>query len=401
MKTITKLSLSIAVALSCSQSFAADTITEAFTSGKVTGDFRLRYEHVDQDNDLKDADLLMLRSRLGYTTGSFEGFSATVEFEDARTVASVDDYNAAGLNGKPEYSVIADPETTEVDQMFLQYKNASFTTKLGRQVITMDNHRFVGHVGWRNDRQTFDAITASYSPMENLSLKYGYIDQRNRIFAEDRDIDSKDHILNASYKTSIGTVTGYGYLLEEDTDVDNGLDTWGVRFAGNTMFGDTKVIYQAEWATQESENADVEYDADYILIEGGAVFSGITVKAGYELLGSDDGMFGFSTPLATLHKFNGWSDQFLSTPKEGLADMYLSAGGKLFGGSWGITYHDFEADESSDTVDDLGDEIDMVYTMKFGKNYSAGLKYAMYSKGDDGAGKADTDKVWAWVGATF
>jgi hypothetical protein len=31
--------------------------------------------------------------------------------------------------------------------------------KIGRQVITMDNHRFVGHVGWRQDRQTFDALT--------------------------------------------------------------------------------------------------------------------------------------------------------------------------------------------------------------------------------------------------
>ena len=73
-------------------------------------------------------------------------------------------------------------------------------------------------------------------------------------------------------------------------------------------------------------------------------------------MASDDGMYGFSTPLATLHKFNGWSDQFLTTPKEGLVDLYASISGKAFGGGWTVALHDFSADESSESVDDLGSE---------------------------------------------
>jgi hypothetical protein len=52
-----------------------------------------------------------------------------------------------------------------------------------------------------------------------------------------------------------------------------------------------------------------------------------------------------------------WSDQFLGAPKEGLTDLYASLGGK-----WAIIYHKFDADEASPKVDDLGSEINAVYT---------------------------------------
>ena len=126
----------------------AGGVADAITSGTVSGDFRLRFEDVDQDNPLKDASALTLRSRLGYTTAEYEGFSAKVEFEDNRVVAGQDDYSVPPTDfNKGEYSVIADPEFTELDQGYLQYKQGELTAKLGRQVITYDNHRFIGHVG--------------------------------------------------------------------------------------------------------------------------------------------------------------------------------------------------------------------------------------------------------------
>jgi len=75
---------------------------------------RLRYESVDQDNAAADAEALTLRSRLGYTTGEYKGFSATMEGEDVRIVGGVDDYTVGptGFNSGV-YSVIADPETTD------------------------------------------------------------------------------------------------------------------------------------------------------------------------------------------------------------------------------------------------------------------------------------------------
>ena len=390
--------VSLAVMLASGHAVAADSLAEALETGKAYGDFRLRYEAVDQDDatDRDDATALTLRSRLGYTTGSISGFSATLEFEDSRVVAGQDEYSVPGA--VVDYDVVADPETTEVDQGFLQYKSDTVTVKAGRQVLTLDNHRFVGHVGWRQDRQTFDALSAVVTPVENLTLTYAYLDQRNRILAENADINSKDHLFNAAFTTPFGKLVGYAYLLEVDQAADNALDTYGVSFNGSADMDSLKLLYGVEYATQESEAGGNEFDADYMMVEGGVAVAGVTLKAGYEVLGSDDGDYGFSTPLATLHKFNGWADIFLGTPAEGLVDMSVSASGSVAGGKWMLAYHEFEADDASDAVDDLGDELDLSYATKFGKHYNAGIKYAMYSAGDT---NVDTDKLWLWVGASF
>ncbi|MCL1141812.1 alginate export family protein [Shewanella gaetbuli] len=392
-------SMMLAMGTATADEAKATTVAEAFTQGSAKVDLNLRYENVAQDNALKDADALTLRTRLTFATADYYGLSALVEFEDSRQVAGVNDYNDA-VGNNPEYSVIADPETTELDQAFLQYKNSGFQGRLGRQVIALDNMRFIGHVGWRQDRQTFDALALQYA-IDGFTIDYDYIYKRNRIFAEAKDVDSKDHIVNASYKFGVGKLSAYGYMLEEDKPVENGIDTYGVRFAGATDLDAVKLLYAAEYATQDSDSAGQSFSADYMLGEIGVGVSGITVKLGYEVLGSDDGEYGFSTPLATLHGFNGWSDQFLSTPKEGLADLYASIGGGVIGGKWALIYHDFSADKSSATVDDLGSEINAVFSVPVQKHYTLGVKYAAYSAGDAGAAKVDTDKVWLWANAKF
>ncbi|MGI9316134.1 MAG: alginate export family protein [bacterium] len=375
---------------------AAESITEALVGGKAYGNFNLRYESVDQNNDLEDASALTLRSRLGYETAEFQSFSALIEFEDSR--AGIDDYDDT-LGSGTEYSVIADPESTELDQGYLQFKGGGTQSRFGRQVITYDNQRFVGHVGWRQDRQTFDAFTVGHKTANDLELQYSFIDKRNRIFADEKDIDAEDHLVNIGYSTAAGRLTGYAYLLEEDDDAGPGIDTYGIRFNGSAEIGSNKALYTAEFATQERSTSDSpDNDADYLNLEAGLVWGDITAKIGYEVLGSDSGGYGFATPLATLHKFNGWADQFLSTPDEGLTDLSLSVSGKLGGGKWAVIYHDFEADESSAEVDDLGDEIDLSYLRSFGKHYSAGIKFAAYSAGD---AKVDTDKFWLWFSVNF
>ena len=162
--------------------------TAKANKAKFYGDFRLRYESVKQDNALEDADALTLRSRVGYKTANYEGFSAVIEVEDVREL--VDDFSVPPAGVRPgEFSVIADPEGTEIDQAFVQYANEKLSVKLGRQVFVLDGQRFVGHVGWRQDRQTFDGVVLNYKPSKNFNINASYIDKRNRIFADESDID--------------------------------------------------------------------------------------------------------------------------------------------------------------------------------------------------------------------
>ena len=364
-------------------------------------DFNLRNEQVTQDNAVEDANALTLRTRLGYRSPTWRGLSGVIEFEDSRIIAGQDEYTVGPTGFNPgEYSVIADPESTELDQGYLQFSDGDFVAKLGRQVINRDNQRFVGAVGWRQDRQTFDAFAIGWSGIDGLQLDAAYVTKRNRIFADEADVDSGDTLLNAHYKTAYGTIAAYAYLLEND-DANDDIDTVGASFRGSTKRDFGSISYAIEYATQEYSAGSTSNDADYLLAEGALEISGYTLTLGQERLGSDGGVYGFSTPLATLHKFNGWADQFLSTPAQGLVDSYVSLGGSFRTTKWTVAWHDFEADDATPGIDDLGQELDVAATHTFAEKYTVGLKYAAYSAGDDAAGYVDTDKFWAWFTVGF
>ena len=227
--------------------------------------------------------------------------------------------------------------------------------------------------------------------MDKLTISYAYISQRNQILSELADIQSKDHLLNISFDTGVGKLTSYAYILEEDNVPENSIDTFGLHFAGRYQSTDSLSFpYALEYATQDFDNGTVKRDADYMLGEFGADISGVKVMLGYKTLGSDDGNYGFQTPLATLHKFNRWADMFLGTPVKGLVDTYLTVSSSVAGANVSLTYHIFEADdEGSSNVEDFGHEFDIAVTKKFGKHYNGGIKYAAYSAGDT---LVDTDK---------
>lgn len=395
MKAVFKISSMTSLFLLSVASTSANENSAVATAAKASVDLNLRYEAVEQDNAAKNASALTLRTRLNYHTTSYQGFTGVIEFEDSRQIG-LDNYNDT-VGNNSQYSVIADPETTELDQAYLQYKKGSFSAKLGRQVITLDGHRYVGHVGWRQDRQTFDAATLNYAPTDKVKVSYSYINKRNRIFAQAKDLHAKDHLINIAYKTAFGQLSGYSYLLEIDEGSANSLDTFGLRFSGKQ----DNFLYSAEFSTQDAKNSTTSYSTSYLAIEGGYKFDVLTVKLGAEILGSDDAMYGFSTPLATLHKFNGWADQFLATPNQGLVDIYAAFSGQALAGSWTLAFHDYSAEHATATVDDLGSELNAVYTKKFAKRYTAGIKLASYFAGDDSTGKVDTDKIWLWGSAKF
>ena len=136
-------------------------------------------------------------------------------------------------------------------------------------------------------------------------------------------------------------------------------------------------------------------------MEGGLTVNAVTAKIGYEVLGSDDGAYGFSTPLSTLHAHNGWADLFLGTPSQGLVDTYLNLSGKVWNGNWSVIYHNFDADDSATAIDDFGNELDLQFLYPISDSYMLGIKYAKYFDVDVAAGKPGTDKFWLWFTARF
>lgn len=371
----------------------ANEAADALTGGKILNDFRLRYETNDTDGGADAATALTLRSRIGYETGSIAGFKVLAELEDIRAI--VDEYAPED----PDYDVVADPENTEWNRAQISYEKDGINATLGRQRIILDNARFIGNVGWRQNEVTYDAARLGYKTDE-FTIDYAYIDQRNFLNFTDNDVS--DHLLNASYSAlPVGKVAGYAYLLEskDDTIGYDKLDTYGAYLDGKQKLESLTLIYRAEFATQTREvPSGAEFDTSYILLEGGVKVAGITAKLGNEIKGSDDGDAGFITPYGTNHKFGGWADRYLGTPGIGLDDKYISVATKAGPVKLVAVYHDYEGVDESD---DLGSEINLLAAGKINKTFSAGIKYASFSEGDVAPALNDTEKFWAWIGAKF
>lgn len=386
-------------------SFAATTtpssLSEALAQGKFSLNARLRYEGVQQ-TALRDADALTLRSRLGFAPAAWRGWSALVEAENI-VAFDGDAYSQAGLNpGGAGRAVVADPESTELNQLFLGYTRGSTTTTVGRQRLVLDNARFVGDVGWRQNMQTFDAIVVQDKTLTTTTLTYAYLDRVNRVFGDKHaqgKWSSESHVFNASYRGfKPGVLTGYAYLLDFKDAAVNSCATYGLSFAGTKALSkEWQLAYRAELATQSDYGRSaLNYTARYAALSAGLTGQPGSITLGYEELGTDRNV-GFKTPLATLHAFNGWADLFLATPAAGLRDGYLLATAKLPAGTaLTVAYHRFTTDAGGR---DLGDEINAQLSRKFGRSINALVKWADFRS--DSASYPDVRKLWAQVEFTY
>ena len=188
-------------------SWADQPLSDLFTQGKPILDARYRFENVDQNNDLRDANAQTLRTRAGFQSGQWYGLSGLLEVDNVSRIGD-DAYNST-RNGQKEYAVVADPDGTEVNQALLRYDHKLGSAVLGRQRINLDNQRFIGSVAWRQNEQTFDGALTQLKPLDGLTLSYAYLDQVNTVFGPDNgrydnltnqaNIDGHSHLINAQY----------------------------------------------------------------------------------------------------------------------------------------------------------------------------------------------------------
>jgi hypothetical protein len=375
-----------------------DNLSNMVTDGKASVDFRYRYEGVDEGGFAENAKASTLRSRLTLESAAWNGFTAMLEMDDVRAVG-VDDYNST-VNGKIQYPVVADPAGTDLNQAWLKYSHESADGILGRQRVLHGNQRFVGGVAWRQNEQTFDGIRVETESTDKLKLDFSYITQVNRIYGPDDGanpavLDGQNFFFRGDYEiVKTQKVVGYVYLLDIDPQagygagktVNNSSNSLGVEYDGS--FG--LFSLGAALALQtDAGNSTLNYSANYYRIDLLLKLQPVNLYAGYEVLGGDNGT-GFATPLATLHKFQGWADKFLTTPGDGIKDFYIGVNGMAGPVKLGAVYHDFQAESSAA---DFGSEIDLIATWSVNKQFSFEAKYADFSTNDSSRFQ-DTTKGW-------
>jgi len=376
-------------------------------------DARLRHEHVDTPT--LDADAVTLRVRAGFEVKHSSGLALLTEAEG--TMAIVKDYNAfpfaiADSQRRPTHTVVADPMNVELNRLQLQYKSKTLTLTVGRQRINLDDQRFVGSVGWRQNEQTFDAARAE-AKLGPISLDGTYAIGQRTVFGVDGGprtaYDGNFVFLGAGAKLGPIQAKGFAYLLDYDLKEQAGAlgasnadtQTYGVRLSGAFPLSKAaKLNLVASYARQSDwkENPS-RYGIDYFNAEAGIAYKAFGLTAGYEMLGGNGGR-AFQTPMATLHKFNGWADLFLTTPASGLEDWYGGASYKfagvkaLPGLNAAVTIHRFESDLGSAHY---GDEWDASLGFRQGPVNLLG-KYARYEAASFGV---DTSKFWLQAEVAF
>ena len=414
MKTINKKNF-VALAVLAVGSFATPALAQATPEPQAEtkapaitpyANIRYRLELVDQDGIARNATASTLRVRAGLKTGEWNGFSAVVEGE-AIVAIGKERFNDT-INGRVQFPVVADPEDILLNQAYVRWRpDDRIDASAGRQVVNLDNQRWIGSVGWRQNDQTLDAVRLSVKPVADASVDYFHAWRVNRIFGTDspqgiwRNTDI--HGLRGGVKIKpVGTLSAYGYWLDIPSAPVMSSRTFGVRLAGDQPLNPrTKILYSAEYANQQNHGVNpLSFSHDYLLAEAGIAAGPVTAKIGFERL-EGNGSSALQTPLATLHAFNGWSDKFLVTPANGLRDIYADLGYKLGGDGplkgtiFRLVYHDFR----STRLDiGYGSEWDAVISVPLRNNITLLGKFARY---DADRFSTDTTKAWFSIEAKF
>ncbi len=373
--------------------------------GQFKFNLRYRFELADVANNVRrTAYANTLRLRLGYLTPEYQGLQAYAEYEG--NLAMQDDYFSPKSHwiGNPNREVIADPQTSELNQLWVSYKGLPDTEiKAGRQVINIDDQRFIGAVAWRQMEQTFDAGLITNTSIENLTLKVAYIGQAQNIWSQLDTVQLP--FVNINYKVKdIANITAYGYWLSDYNEGEAGksAQTYGIAITGSPkLTKNIKLHYRAEYGFQANlANNPNSFTLGRYSIMGGASFMGVTLKGAVEELGANSSQ-AFQTPFGTNHKFQGWADKFLVTPVNGVRDINATLAAKPLGIKLAFVYHNFQSVTKSINY---GNEYDFLISKKFAKHYHILVKYAYYDA-DKANGLAafnkDTHKFWLQGGISF
>ncbi|PKP95583.1 MAG: hypothetical protein CVT75_01180 [Alphaproteobacteria bacterium HGW-Alphaproteobacteria-14] len=387
------------IALAALQAAPVHAASENDSAIQPYADIRYRLELVDQDGLPEDATASTIRIKLGVVTGEWQGFSAQVEGEAIARIGPRD-FNDT-VNGRTAFPVVADPSDVLLNQAIVKWQPVKeLSASAGRQAVNLDNQRWVGSVGWRQNDQTLDAVRLTAAPVKEAKIDYVYAWRVNRVFGPDSPQgiwhNTDIHGLRASYAVEgIGTLTGYGYWLDIPAAPASSSQTLGVRIAGERKVGNgIRLLYTGEYARQTDNGPNPQaFGLDYWAGEAGIARGGFTAKVGLERL-EGSGAAALQTPLATLHAFNGWADKFLVTPPNGLRDLYVDAGYKVAGASplKGLTvraiYHDFDSTRANISY---GSEWNALIAYPLNKTLVLSAKFARY---DAASFATDTTKAW-------
>ncbi len=373
---------------------------------QVSGSIRLRYNYADDDLVAETGNAFTAQFTLRAEAELLPKTSALVEAEGV--VEIIGDFND-GTGNRPDFPFIPDVEGLELNRAQIVSEiipNTRLT--LGRQRIVYDDGRFIGDVFFRQNTQTFDAVRGRWQLPKTAFIDGAYINKTLRPLGDDNPAGrfrGDSYVVNGNFPTPFGRLIAYHYALDLSTSGPPSVDgasnkTSGAQLSGRRHWDDKGLIWDIAYARQ-SDFADNpnDYRAEYGLVSLRGEIGRFNLTGRAEILGGSE-VQGFQTPIATLHRFQGFADRFLQTPVDGVEDLSVQAGYKF--GDIGVfkdvrgfaRHHWFSAARGGLNY---GTEIDAALQFKI-NDIALFLDFANYSANDF---SADTQQVFLTISKAF
>lgn len=310
------------------------------------------------------------------------------------------------------------------------YFTKSLSVKVGRQIISYDNERFLGGLEWAQQGRRHDALLLMH---EQNGAKFHF----GLAYNQDDDVPEQGFLQapGAGYYSVAGSYKTfqYGYFTKAFTDASLSL----LAFNAGYQNADTTVSYRQTFGAIGSKKVggiklggDVYYQtgkqgtAQVNALLAGAYASISTsvtpVTLGVEYVsGKDDDdtstdVRAFSPDFGTNHAHNGYMDYFYVGPSNGtvgVTDLYLKTSYKLLGGALNANLHHFLtgsvqlAADNSELSKSMGTELDLVFVKKMKGGVLWHLGYSQMLATDTMEALRGGDKTavqcWAWTMITF
>lgn len=406
--------IALIVALSCVEATAQMTISAEV---RPRTEFRNGFKTLTEDS--KDASFFTeQRSRL-YLDYADSAFKFRVSFQDIRI------WGETTQIFKEEYG------KTFLSEAWGQYYfTPSLSVKVGRQIISYDNQRFLGGLEWAQQGRRHDALLLMYE-QNKTKLHFGLAYNQDDDVPEQAFLQAPGagyYSVGGSYKTF-----QYGYF---NKGFENGSLSL-LAFNAGYQNPDTTVSFKQTWGVVASKKlAGISLAGDFYYQTGelgknkvNALLAGINatfttpvtpLTFGVEYIsGKDDDdtssdITAFSPDFGTNHAHNGYMDYFFVGPANGsvgVSDLYLKTSFNVAGGALKTNIHQFmtgstqldtEGRELSKT---MGTEVDLVFIKKLKGGVVWNLGYSQMFASDTMEALRGGDKsalqCWAWTMITF
>ena len=339
MKTI-KLSLAAIAVFATVSTVEANSLGQALSGGKTTGDISVTYESRKQDKEVSayysNTAYSVGSVGINYKTAEYNNFSASVGFRAYNTLYESDNtFTTSQGSGDATERFYESANSAMLSEAYLAYDVENAHLKMGRQGL---------YTEWLT--KIHDAVSVYANPVKNAELELIWSKRRGRAYARDLrpmvEVNSKEGIYKVGLAYTFNdNVKANGYYLK----APQAYDIYGAKLHLAAQLENAKIgalIHSME----TSEKVGTTKDGEMIELKAFATVSGYTATLAYVKTGKENGWGSAANAGDTVVPFEEGDQMYVADAQTTYFMLSKAVAGVSLTGLYGVTeYGNFEKDE--------------------------------------------------------